>query len=334
MDSFGVIVPLNITVVIAVYNGIQFIAQALDGVFSQSLRPSEIIVVDDGSTDETAKVVADYRFTEERLKSYSRRVASIHPDVQPDSWEPGHGEINIVLLQQENRGPSAARNRGIARANSEWIAFLDADDIWPPLALQSLAGLIQYYPEAGLVFGSGLNFEDDGKMLDIDTRQPSDIRTGLIARPFEYLAMENKILNGSLLVRKDLILRAGGFSEELSHGEDHDLWLRIALLAPLAAMETLVLLRRRHLNSLSADQAAFYQAKVEVFSRIRNHFDQELNAQHIDVDYYVLRSLWRLAYFFYLNKQPIQAVVTALRWGWALVWLKWRVSGQKIKFGG
>lgn len=128
--------PLRVSVIIPVFNGERFLAEALRSVLDQTLPPDEIIVVDDGSTDGTAQVIAA---------------------VSAGSTVP------IKAVYQENQGPAAARNRGLSLAQGELLAFQDADDLWSVNKLALQGALLQRYPQAQAVVGySQLAFTDSG----------------------------------------------------------------------------------------------------------------------------------------------------------------------------
>lgn len=111
-----------ISVVIPVFNGEQFVGQAIESVLGQSSRPGEIIVIDDGSTDQTAAIVQSY-------------------------------EPLVRYAHQPNQGPAAARNRGLRMAEGELVAFLDADDLWPADKLHRQQNRLEQEPTAGLCLG-------------------------------------------------------------------------------------------------------------------------------------------------------------------------------------
>lgn len=106
----------TISCIVPVYNGAAYIGEALNSILGQTLRPFEVIVVDDGSTDSTAEIVAEYHQT-------------------------------VSYVYQENAGPAAARNRGIALARGDFLAFLDADDVWHPEKLARQASRFQAVPD-------------------------------------------------------------------------------------------------------------------------------------------------------------------------------------------
>lgn len=116
----------QISVILPVYNGERFLAEAIGSVLGQTLPPHEIIVVDDGSTDSTAQIVADLAAA---------------------------AAVPLRYVYQENQGPAAARNHGIRLAQGELIAFQDADDLWSAEKLVTQAALLRRYPQAHAVIG-------------------------------------------------------------------------------------------------------------------------------------------------------------------------------------
>lgn len=183
---------LSVSVIIPVYQSSRTIGEALDSVLSQSIPVKEIIVIDDGSTDNLDEILGPY-------------------------------ENKILHLKQENSGASAARNNGIRHATGDIVAFLDADDFWLPdkLALQiPLFG----NPEIGVVFGNTY-FYYEGKFQDktyFDLFKPSrgSVFLPLFAQDFV------PILTG--LIRRNLLEISGLFNESIQYVEDYDLWMRLA----------------------------------------------------------------------------------------------------------
>ena len=119
----------SVSVVIPMYNDAEVVSEALDSVFAQTHQPSEIIVIDDGSSDDSASVVS------------------------------GLGR-DLTLLKQKNAGPAAARNAGINAASSEWIAFLDADDVWLEDRLASQLSVLTENPELDLLCSGICRYQD------------------------------------------------------------------------------------------------------------------------------------------------------------------------------
>lgn len=179
----------NVSAVIATYNYGKFIAEAIDSALCQTLSPLEIIVVDDGSVDETENVVC--RFGDK-----------------------------VTYVKQENKGVSAARNFGVKLSSGDLIAFLDADDIWEPEKLAMQAEKFLQDKQIGLVHCGFREFDyDSGKI----TREHLAGEEGDLAK--RHVVFEGPVINvsGSLLmVSRNAFDTIGGFDERLSNGED---WL-------------------------------------------------------------------------------------------------------------
>jgi len=196
-----------VSVVIPLYNKGPHIARALNSVLAQTFQDFEVIVVDDGSTDDGAEVVR------------------------------GFDDPRIRLIQQENRGVSAARNRGIEAARAELVAFLDADDEWLAGHLEVLLRLRDKYPEAGAYGTAYLVKRKDSKACvaafsDDIPRKPWE---GLLPSYFKAAAFGDPPISASTVaIPKSVLTEMAGFATEAWWGEDTDLWGRIALKYPIA----------------------------------------------------------------------------------------------------
>jgi len=188
----------DVSVVMPAYNSALTIDRALASIAAQTLRPREVIVVDDGSTDDTATTA---------LAQMSRL-----------------GNIALRVFRQSNSGAGAARNRGIAEARGEWLAFLDADDQWLPDKLSRSLDVMRtenLTMSAHNLFG----VDERGDHL-IDSR-----KRWLEGGPDTYNALFQRgfISSSTVVVRRDAVLRVGGFDHDLRSAQDYELWL--ALLA-------------------------------------------------------------------------------------------------------
>jgi glycosyltransferase involved in cell wall biosynthesis len=184
-----------VSVVIPLYNKQRWIASAVQSVLAQSHREFELIIVDDGSTDESVAV-----------------VKSIH-------------DTRIRVIRQKNHGVSVARNRGVYEALSEWVAFLDADDRWDPRFLERCAKLRMRH--GGVLLGSNTRLGDSGR-----TAFPEEGVNPWVIDDFCAAALEREyppIANASCVVYKAALLRAGGFPRGVPLGEDTDTWMRLSL---------------------------------------------------------------------------------------------------------
>jgi glycosyltransferase involved in cell wall biosynthesis len=201
-----------ISVVVSVYNKRPYIRDALDSIRRQSFDDHEVVVVDDGSTDSGAELVE------------------------------GCGLARLRLIRQDNQGVSAARNRGISEATAEWVAFLDADDIWNADHLRQLWKLATAYPAAALL--ANRFTEADPAIAcpkssgEIDYRMTdSFIDEAARGRAWAFTS--------AAMVRRQAVLDAGGFARNESRGEDIDLWVRLALAYPVATSSYVGAIYRR-----------------------------------------------------------------------------------------
>jgi glycosyltransferase involved in cell wall biosynthesis len=188
---------LSVAAVIPLYNGGRYIEAALRSVWAQTVVPDEIIVVNDGSTDDGPDVVA--------------RLAQIRP---------------ITILTKPNGGQSSARNMGVAHARSDLIAFLDQDDIWYPPHIAELSRPFEHDEQVGLVYSNLDEIDDAGDLRK--TAVHNQIRSKH-PKPdvAECLRTDMEILPTAAIVRRSSIEAVGGFDERLSGYEDDDLFLRI-----------------------------------------------------------------------------------------------------------
>lgn len=214
-DEFG------LSVVIPLYNKAKYVRSALESVVGQSLQPSEVIIIDDGSSDDSVDQISDL--------------------VQG----------RIRLLRQANAGPGPARNRGIAAARSEWVAFLDADDIWLEDHLSTLAQIRQAFPAAGIV-GSGFGLgEETTSEISSETSSVDLFEFGL---PGPFCA-------SSVAVRRSILQESGGFANYWP-GEDAELWARLALDHQCAISSQITALYRQDTGGLMQQSASLFSDRL------------------------------------------------------------------------
>ena len=195
----------SVSAVVPAFNAEKSIARTLDSILSQTRRPDEIIVVDDGSTDNTAAEV----------KKFGRKVTYLH---------------------QENGGPSTARNAGINAAKGEWIAFLDADDEWLPSKLEAQMALLERHPNLMWCGASAYNVNEG---VETYRSHPDKALAGLAGKPYfdsYFLAVgDGHIIEatGVLVIRKAVFDKVGYFNTAFVRAEDSDMWARIAFEYPM-----------------------------------------------------------------------------------------------------
>jgi glycosyltransferase involved in cell wall biosynthesis len=181
----------RISVIIPCYNQGRFLGEALDSVVGQTYASVEAIVVDDGSTDNTAEVAARYR-------------------------------DRVRYVRKENAGLPAARNTGILAAEGEFVLFLDSDDFLRLNLLERYMEAICVYPTTAVFYGSHEDVDVEGRVIRRHTAQP------LEADPFHTLLTGNRFPPNALLVRRTAFANAGLFDVALRSCEDWDMWIRLA----------------------------------------------------------------------------------------------------------
>lgn len=208
----------RISVIIPTRDRAHYLGQALDSVFAQTLAPSEIIVVDDGSTDDTRAVLA--------------------PLIKEDK---------IRYFFQEQAGVSAARNKGISCATSPFIAFLDSDDIFLPAKLEKQMQVFEKQPDLGFVHCLFSKFDDKGQDLGIrDTSRFSGVIYPAILQEWSVL-----MAMPCMLARTEVIKEVGAFDEDMIWAEDMDLWRRISRRYAVGIVRDVLVRVRVHPVSIS-----------------------------------------------------------------------------------
>ncbi|MCL4256984.1 MAG: glycosyltransferase family 2 protein [Anaerolineales bacterium] len=235
----------RVSVVIPTRNRADYVLQALDSVFAQTFTDYEIIVVDDGSTDNTADLLHSLA-AEGRLHYFVR----------------------------EPQGVSAARNFGVQQAQGKYIAFLDSDDLFMPTKLEEQMAVFDKNPELGFVHCWFSKFTDAGQ--DLGLRDTSVFR-GFV---YPQILTEWSVLMAMpcLLIRKDVFLEAGGFDEGMRWAEDLDLWRRVVRKHSIDLVPESLVRVRVHPHSTSYDKTH----ASEGFVRYMHKAEQEDASQNPD----------------------------------------------------
>ncbi len=245
----------TVSVVIPAFNAEDTIGAALDSVAAQRCSVHETIVVDDASRDRTAAVVAEW--------SASMSTSPLRPgDLRAKT-------VRIIRLAS-NAGPATARNRGVAAATGQWIAFLDADDAWLPWRLASQFDVARQYPDAALICGGTIPFAQaaDGVTADHDVCMQSSATMNR-SRPIllDTLSVHNPVATSTVLVRKDALDAVGGFDERFRGPEDYDLWLRLAARYTLVRLDLPLARYRGSTSGLSMDDRRFLPQVLGVIEK-------------------------------------------------------------------
>ncbi len=228
-----------VSIVIACFNQGHFLAQAINSALAQTWRPLEVVVVDDGSTDDTPAVIARY------------------PDV--------------VNLRQANQGVAAARNAGLRASRGRYILFLDSDDFLVPEAIELGMRALTAHPEYAFVSGEYCKTDEKG----VPEGNPVSIEG--VDEP--YLALLRGcyiMMPATVLYRRDILEQVGGFDLRVRTCEDYDLYLKIARQFPAGYVHELMAYYRKHGDSATRNMKRFFFGALEVLERQRPYFDSDV----------------------------------------------------------
>jgi glycosyltransferase involved in cell wall biosynthesis len=236
--------PRACSVVIPAYNAPKTIGSAIESILAQTRSDLELIVVDDGSSDETPDVIRDYETRDSRVR----------------------------LVEQTNQGVAGARNTGIAQSGGEFVSFLDNDDLWMPTYLAAMTAALDANPRAGFAYTDGWTLDDASKQIWVESTMsgadppetpPADSEELLVR-----LIQSNFVLS-SATVRRRVLVESGGFDPSLNGVDEYDLWLRIAVAGHVAARAPgRLVIQRDRFDSQSKDELMMIEGLVEVLGRV------------------------------------------------------------------
>lgn len=270
-----------ISVVIPLYNKEQSIAKTLDSVMAQTYRDFEVVIVNDGSTDHSAQVVEEY------IQKTTHNVAPNNA-AQP----------TMRLINKTNGGVSSARNRGILDAKGEYVAFLDADDLWANNYLEELSNLIHDFPDAGLY---AQNYHT--MCGDVIPECPS-----LTKESYRYVSQpwngRLKPWTGSSSSSRANLIAVGLFDERMAYGEDIDMWWRLILYKGAVLNEKCVAFYRQ-----DAENRAMHKV-IPLEKHIPYYMDKFLEARQQNADFrkfFDTQMIYRLYSYLFDNQYRNEA---------------------------
>ena len=202
----------TVSVVMSVFNGEAFLSESVESILAQTFPDFEFVIIDDGSTDNTADI----------LSAYAKRDSRLH------------------VFSQQNRGRAESLNRGIELASGRYIARMDADDVATPNRLQDQVNFLERHTDVCLLGGTCELITCNGQVMQV------------IRCPLEDSAIQSDMLVGNpmwhpaVTMRKEIVLASGGYRKALVDAEDYDLWLRMAERSRLANLPQIVLRYRIH----------------------------------------------------------------------------------------
>lgn len=306
-----------ISIIVPIYNKSNYIIKCLDSVVSQIFKDFEIIIINDGSTDNSFDVIKKYNFN----------------------------NVDNKIINQVNSGVSTTRNNGIKYAKYDYIAFLDADDWWEPNFLFEMMTLINKFPDAGLYASSYFKIKNKNKFPAIINLEK--FKDGYI----DYIKLYSKvkwmpIWTGATVVKKEVFEELKGFKANLKMGEDFDLWLRISQKYKIAYLN-------KPLSNYNQDVDAVNRAIGMKFYKPQEHFlfqNYETLKENSDFIYLFERlALYGLFPYYLYNKNFIEVkkIINTVHWSkhpyeWFIkynfvpkfiirMWLSFKIFVVKIK---
>ncbi len=280
---------IAVTIVVPAYNASEYIAKTVKSVLQQTYTDFELLVIDDGSTDDTADIVHNFSLQDSRVK----------------------------LISQENQGVSVARNTGIKMAKGEFIAFLDADDLWLPNKLVSHLEHLHQNSEVGVSFGKVEFLSSNGELTGYISNSP------LGAIKSEYLLYENPtVTTSNIVVRREVFEQVGYFDEQISYSEDLEWLLRLSCHQAwkIEGINKVLTRYRISQNSLSSDLYKMEQGWNLLINKVMNYAPYLVNQHYYKAQSRYLRYLARRTLRLNLSSDVgIRYMNRALQSEWTLI---------------
>jgi glycosyltransferase involved in cell wall biosynthesis len=269
-----------VSVIIPVYNGEHYLAETIESVIAQTETNWELIAVNDGSTDHSLAI----------LEEYTRKLP---------------GRIHVITV--ENGGVSRARNIAVSASRSQYVAFLDQDDIWAPEKLQRQLEMFSRHTNLGISFTNETLIDGKGAVLHENILKFSRDNRGNV---FEHLIFENFIPISSVMLKKELFTKTGGFNPRYSLAEDYDFLLRATREVCVDYIDAPLLQYREH--SASGTHTKIDRITAEAYSIIEdwNQKNPEIFKKHFIMSmrfrlkFFVLKIKVHVKRFFWLCRNP------------------------------
>jgi glycosyltransferase involved in cell wall biosynthesis len=236
-----------VSVVIATYNMAGFLPLALRSALAQTYPNIEVLIIDDGSTDGTAEVVAPFL-----------------------------ADARVRYRTQANAGQAVAKNRGIRESTGDYVAFLDADDVWAPDKLEAQMPLFAASRAVGVVYSAFVYIDEKGNPLP---HVPHNLRRGRVSGP---LLISNFVGFGTSVVKRECFERLGSFKESLGMGIDYDLWLRFSTQYEFDYVDRPLLYYREWPGQMSRNWNTRYLNGIEIMKDFLRDFPDAVDRHTAD----------------------------------------------------
>ena len=222
----------KVSVIIPAYNAMAYLPETLESVLKQTLTDFEVLIINDGSKDHI------------------------------EQWATQVTDPRVKLISQPNQGVCVARNTGIAQAQGEYVAFLDADDLWDSTKIEKQVRCLEEQPEVGLVYTWTILITEKGEATEVLVASHAE------GNVWEQLLVQDMMSNcSSAMVRRSCFETVGGFDPNFSYCADRDMWVRIAARYPFAVVKEPLTLYRRHSSSMSKNQKKTLQDLRQVIEK-------------------------------------------------------------------
>ncbi|MCR8915829.1 glycosyltransferase [Marinobacter panjinensis] len=242
-----------VTVITPTYNRADFLPEAIDGVLAQTFGDFELIVVDDGSTDNSSEILADYEAKDSRVR----------------------------IFRQENQGQSVARNRALAEARGEYICFLDSDNYWPPEKLQQQVALFDEHPEVDVIYGDTITIDENGVEL---TRHNMTRYSGHIAK---WMLRDNCVSMNTAMARRKCFDDMGGMSGQRRVADDYDLWLKFSAQFQFLYVPEFWAYYRVMDDQISSDKTARFASNEAIIHDFRRSYPDAVSEEEFNAGFAV-----------------------------------------------
>jgi glycosyltransferase involved in cell wall biosynthesis len=222
----------KVSVVIPAYNAMTYLPQTIDSVLDQTFTDFEILVINNSSSDNIIEWVSQIQ------------------------------DSRITLITQENQGATNSRNTGILKAKGEYIAFLDADDLWEKTKLEKQVSCLEQNPSVGLVYTWTQLIDSTGKLLKFSVTHEEE---GYI---WEKIVIQDVVGSGSCaMVRASCFEEVGLFDRDVGIADDFDMWIRIAAAYEFAVVKECLVLYRQHQNNASKNRQKVIQTHAQIIEK-------------------------------------------------------------------
>jgi len=248
----------QISVVMSVYNGDQFLAEAINSILDQRFQHFELIIVDDASTDASLKIIQAFANRDQRIK---------------------------IIRNTDNLGLTKSLNKAVNVVQAPYIARQDADDVSLPNRLGEQLEFLNHHSEVALLSGNMTWIDEQGNIIDHTTRHasPEEIQWKLLF--YNHVAAHSQVM-----FRKDAFVNSGGYDETLRYSQDYDLWYRLSIQGKIMIEPTVWVHFRRHAENISTQKASEQDAmSARISKNIITMFAEE---RHIPADLVPLRQFW------------------------------------------